>query len=87
MAAYAVDVRDESFSSLLTPRQRFSLEGACRARGARMDWERGLVTIPGRIAHGLCADLPLPPGLHLTRAGVDVARSECGTGVRSEVLR
>ncbi|MEL6761184.1 MAG: hypothetical protein AAFP04_12380 [Myxococcota bacterium] len=87
MAAYAVDVGDESFSNLLTPRQRISLEGACRARGATLDWSRGLVTIPGRIVHALCADLPLPPGLHLTRAGLEAGRSAPGTVFRIEVLR
>ncbi|MEO1481192.1 MAG: hypothetical protein AAFU77_03740 [Myxococcota bacterium] len=76
MAAYATEVEDVGFSSSLTPNQVAALEAACHARGAVLDLVQGLVTLRGTFLNGRCTDLQLPPGLHLTRAGVQSAPGE-----------
>ena len=86
MSAYAVDVIAETFVEQLTENQRTGLERACKARGASIDWERGWVTLRGRYLNGLCADLPLPSGLHLTRAGVSEPAAPGSTIFRVGVL-
>lgn len=70
MAAYATDVEESGFTSALTPNQVAGLEAACLARGATLDLDRGLLTLRGTFLNGRCTDIQLPPGLHLTRAGV-----------------
>ncbi len=86
MSAYAVDVSEPSFENRLTPVQTAGLELACKARGAHIDWKRGLVTLQGRYLNGLCTDLHLPPGLHLTQAGVSQASTRGSTTFRIEIL-
>lgn len=86
MSAYAVDVGEKSFEERLTPVQTEGLALACKARGAEIDWQRGVLTVRGRYLNGLCADLHLPPGLHLTRAGLTAPSPSGTTAFRIEIL-
>lgn len=66
MSAMSLESVTGSFGESLAPIHKTAIGEVCRARGFEINWHEGLVIVPGQLLHARCADLPLPPGFHLS---------------------
>jgi hypothetical protein len=68
MSAMSFESVSGTFGDALEREQRLAIISVCDARGFVLDLENGTVTVPGQLLHARCADLPLPPGFHVSIA-------------------